>query len=103
MDQEDVPIDVESAVTAVRREVKKRKMEESRESWHREVTGGKSLQDDDLTRREAVLVHQVRTGKTPIARAYLHSIGKEASPMCQTCSEAVEDVRHLFLYGLLGW
>ena len=51
---------------------------------------------DTLTRREAQLLAQLRTGHSKL-RGFLAKLGIEESPICE-CGEGVETVRHFLLH-----
>ena len=99
-EQDDVNIDMETAKTTIRRSIRKEWETDVRQSWHTEVTRGKPVSRTLFTgmcRRDSVTIHQLRAGKSPLTRAYLHNIGKEDSSRCVHCDIRDEDTRHLLL------
>ena len=46
------------------------------------------------TRKEAVILAQLRSGHSPVLQSYLHRIGVAQTPMCPRCNEAEEDLKH---------
>ena len=50
-----------------------------------------------LTRRQASILVQLRTGHAPL-QAYLHRFKLVESPMCPSCGEEPETVTHFLIY-----
>jgi len=43
------------------------------------------------------MVAQLRAGKCPLLKSYLHSIGKAESPYCEWCPDEIDDVGHALI------
>lgn len=90
-DQEEAPIDLPSARTAIRQWTAELASERSRRHPHLPPTPG----HDDLDRWGQATLSQLRTGYCPLVRATAHRIGLVSDPTCQACGEEPEDVGHL--------
>ena len=90
-DQAAVPIDLASARGAIRRHVKELALARAKEAHPcLKPTPG----HDDLPRREAVTLSQLRTGYSPLTRDTLLRIGLARSDECPACGDP-DSVRHL--------
>ena len=67
--------------------------------WHTEATGGKLPQPPpkDFTRAEQRIIHQMRSGNSPLCAEYLFRINKNTSPACPSCGTDSETVGHMLL------
>ena len=90
-DQEEAPIDLSSARTAIRRWTSELASARSQRHPYRSPTPG----HDELDRWGQVTLSQLRTGYCPLVRATAHRIGLVEDPTCQACGEEAEDVEHL--------
>ena len=90
-------MDLESVTAAVRRVCVMEERGKARTSWHNEVSKGRPHRISNLKRKEAICIHQLRLGKSPLLRNYLHSIGKETEATCRDCEESNENAKHLLL------
>ena len=63
-----------------------------------QATGGNSFIIPGLSRKDDILFHQLKTGKTPVVHACL-AINKKNNRSVRKCTECrvVEDVEHLLL------
>jgi ribonuclease HI len=91
MDREGVKVDMSSVKSMIKRVVRRGKCEDER---LRRVYRRK-IEKEDLSRREAVLMAQLRGGHCPTTRYYQHSIGLVDDAVCEDCGE-VEDKVHIF-------
>ena len=90
-DQEEAPIDLPSARTAIRRWASEMTSVRSRKHPHRPPTPD----HDELDRWGQATLSQLRTGYCPLVRSTAHRIGLVRDPTCQACGEEAEDVEHL--------
>ena len=99
LDQSDVPMDMSTVKTNVKRWIKERWREEIRsDPFYTQTTGGNSRSIPGLSRKDDILINQLKTGKTPVVRACLAFYKKKgrSERMCPECG-VVEDVEHLLI------
>ena len=67
LDQSDVPMDMSTVKTNVKRWIKERWREEIRsDPFYTQTTGGNSRSIPGLSRKDDILINQLKTGKTPV-------------------------------------
>ncbi|KAF0305090.1 RNA-directed DNA polymerase from mobile element jockey [Amphibalanus amphitrite] len=89
--QEEAPIDLSSARTAIRRWTSELASARAQRHPHREPTPS----HDELDRWGQATLSQLRTGYCPLVRATAHRLGLVEDPTCRACGEEEEDVEHL--------
>lgn len=75
--------------------VKNPLVEETQNSTSRYTNIYSNIKDKSLTRREQVLLAQLRCGECKTVGKYLHRLGK-SSGICRWCKEEEETVHHLY-------
>ena len=99
MNQADVPTSLSAAKARIKRHLGREWAESNRGTRHYEIVGSARVKLGDkigLTRSEAVAVARLRTGHSPILRAYRHFIRVESDPNCPACDDGVpETSEHL--------
>jgi len=100
LDQTNVPIGLPTTKAVIKRWVKANWEEEIKQTdtFYNRTTGGKSRNVPGLSRKDDILIAQLKTGKTPVVRACLAFYKKKDrnERMCTECG-VVEDVEHLLL------
>ena len=101
MTQDEIPISFETARACTKRylyEEYNKQTYESMEEHYKEVCKGHKAPISHLKRKDQILIHQLRIGKSPIARNNL-AIYKnldENEKLCQNGCNVKETVKHLF-------
>ena len=88
-EQRSVAINLQTAVTTISRIITEMWKKNTRDSWHTTITkylSSTDLQTSQLTRSQAVDVHQLRVGKSPLLSSYLHTIGRSDTGSCPDCA-----------------
>ena len=99
LDQSDVPMDMSTVKTNVKWWIKERWREEIRsDPFYTQTTGGNSRSIPGLSRKDDILINQLKTGKTPVVCACLAFYKKKgrSERMCPECG-VVDDVEHLLI------
>ena len=66
--------------------------------WHYRCSGGGlSLEAAPASRRDRVLLRQMRVGRTPFLQNTLHRWGRADSSLCPSCGQGDEDEEHYLL------
>ena len=91
--QEEAPIDLPSARTAIRARVSDLASARAQRHPHQPPTP----EHGELDRWGQVTVSQLRTGYCPLVRSIAHRLGLVEDPTCRACGEEAEDVGHLLV------
>jgi len=97
-DQRLFPLDFATAKTVIKRKAREIWKSRTREStFHYMATEGRTLPklESWMSRRDEVVLAQLRSGHSPLTQSYLHLIGVSATQYC-LCG-AVDDIPHLLL------
>ena len=101
-DQSEKGLDYSSCRALVKRACKETAnrlyMADDHSDHHRRCTDGASLLSQHFCRKEQATLSQLRVGHSPLARAYMHRIGKEDDPSCRLCGAQAHTVEHLLLH-----
>ena len=99
LEQKDIPVDYDTIKATLKRNIREEWLsnEDLKGTFHYKVTGGKPKTEKKLSREEEVIIHQLRTGRSPLSRKCLTRYKglDEEHARCLECPYEFESVEHL--------